>query len=79
MKYKIDDQAHDDLAFHPAGWACENCFDSSQVEHESRINPACRLLRTRPSLPDDIGDPYRLRDQSKACKAVGDGLWVLMI
>jgi hypothetical protein len=41
VKYKIDDQARDELAFHSAGWACENCFDSSQVEHESRIHPAC--------------------------------------
>src|SRR5882724_4485964 len=74
VKYKIDDRSRDELAFHSAGRGCESCFDSSQVEHGSRINPACRLLRTRRPLPDDIRDLDWLRDQSKTRKTVGNGL-----
>src|SRR5580693_7978279 len=44
-KYKIDPRVCRKLLFCLAGWAGGNGFDSSQVEHESRILPACHSLR----------------------------------
>src|ERR1700761_3495142 len=53
-------------------WLRENSL--SQPDRKTIALFPQRPLRPRRPLPDDIGDPDRLRDQSEAREAVGDGL-----